>query len=246
MSETGSPDITGAAQRVGKILEDTPSTKVSWEATEQKAKEAMQRTMGELEAARERIGNFCVTVGGGTNMYMQKVIMFPEPVEGPFSDSDPRLALRYVMATKEGFKAVKILFPDPQSADQKEFGWAQKVGDVLKMHLNVAVNSTYERFDQKASGYARDRLVLKTQGTMREGAEVRFYNSPVSGLEDADQQTVEKALHASIERVQAVHQAGLSQATQTLETAQVVQKAVGVPDKASAQSSHRFPFFGKK
>jgi len=120
---SGEDQINTAKEVTQVVREAAPTGQLRKEAEEVMNRE-MLATMAEMEAARGRVGDFCVTIGDGDNrtVILTSPIMLVQKTNEEERDyriiNNVTHAL-YVFARKDGFRAVNISVELSQSAESK-------------------------------------------------------------------------------------------------------------------------------
>jgi len=235
------PGLDQTAKRIDDVVRNSPPFKRDAEQQTSKAKETMRATMAGMEEARGRIGNFCVSVGSPEDPVSHGIIL-AAPIIEPYSPdyikdaggktvwnggTDQRSSLTYVLVTDGGFYLydfhlgrTRFSTDDNRSPREEGYAFHNVIGDALKSTTS----------DSKTGSVITDRGKVDLIGhglTVNSGKkdQMRFVFQP------ADQVTVDKALQASIKRVEAIYQPKTEAAQATGRTALSVKKQIGMEVK---------------
>ncbi len=202
------PGLDAAAQQVDKIVKASPSIeKITPQQEAAKIREQMRSTKEGMEKARERFGNFCVSIGNDVNEGNRtKVVMLTQPVAGTGRYEQ---SMNYIFVTDEGFKQL-VYYPkevaNPQTSNQ---GYTRAALDRLKQAIDEAVKGDGIIADGNDSGYTSDYLstVQIGKGVLYDPERPYLLGSGVGTIIETDSSMVEQAVQASINAVRGQNQA---------------------------------------
>jgi len=247
MAET-SETVIETAQQVKAVVQEADPTKQLEQQAKEKMREEMRATMTEMEAARDRVGNYCVTIGDGD----KRAVMLLEPMilvdhssgigadHRSTSDITHRL---YVYAIEDGFRAMnfttgvsnEVIEPlsgkslSPQQIEalkQQTRDWAQRGSSQERQMLDMLRQAK----DGKVGEDVRTKLELYRGPYLTSNIDERRdpycygYTQQISGVSDGT--FVMEALGASIKATQERHQIGLNASTNATQIAGAVRSGL--------------------
>jgi len=248
MAEVIIPTEVATAQGVKKVVQEANPTKLKEQQAKEQLRREMLATMTEMELARERVGQYCVTIGDGSTRAV--LLVGPQTlidhISGIGSDyrSESDITHRvYVFATQDGFRALNYttdvnnqvveglsstgpLSPEKVAAIKKKSEeWVasgRKQEGEMRSFINRAI-------DGKLPEEAEPRLKLyeSTQSLVIDKRRDPYCYGDTKALQVVtDGSFVMQALSSSIKEVQQGHQSSLDRAAQAVQTAGSVRGAI--------------------
>jgi hypothetical protein len=217
-----------ASMGIDAVIKNSPPIeRTTSEQEAAKVREEMRRTKAGMEKAREKLGNFCITIGSDTEGKNSKVVVLTQPVPG-VTEFDKN-TMNYVVVTDEGVRKV-TWYPEetnnPQTRDKEQL--KQKL-DTFKGLLDEAIKGDGTINSGITDGLAAEGWYRGVQiGDRFRGLNLKVDQAdPNEAAELASQATLK-----SIEAIRLQNQELRDRTAQTLEPVYTLQKQLGIePDQ---------------
>lgn len=219
MSDGPSP-VEGIASSVTAAINNAPAVKETAQQQEAARTETMRATMLGMEAARDKIGNFCVSLSS-------PAVILAAPLQETYSDQamvssagGERRSNSYVLATDQGFFVVDLhqeMYRGRERSSMTRPQQAYQVSQIIERAL---------RGDAKIanSAISVNGYMMTINKDTRDQATLR--------IQEADQATVDKALALSIALARQQFQPQIDRYQRAMHTAGSVQDQIGMPRTA--------------